>query len=391
MFKSIKIENFRGIKKLEIDDFKQVNLFVGGNNSGKTSVLDALFMSLSPNNPILFNTTNGYRGLLDVEIISEDSASDNLQHSLEVLFYRLEQSQQIVISTELKEPQQCRNIIIERLLSDTVETRFSKTSTSVSTELKNYWKGLSFSFEVSGLNKKNKTKQKKFESRALLVKQKDARGNTFVGLQPEQDLDYVKSLGEASFEERKGKYVSDLIGTNLLSDKTYFDRIKLKRRKEELIELVKSLESNIRDIDVINQAFYVDLQGFDKLVRFEVLGAGTKKILSLVCNVMGDEDNLSNGSVLLIDEIENGLHYTAQEKLLKWLFEIAKEKNIQIFVTTHSMDCVKAFVEASEKVYGEKADEARLYRLVKKEEEIIVRKHDGEVLESWMESPWEIR
>jgi recombinational DNA repair ATPase RecF len=44
-YKQLKIENFRGIKSLEIDDLARVNLFVGRNNCGKTSVLEAIFFA----------------------------------------------------------------------------------------------------------------------------------------------------------------------------------------------------------------------------------------------------------------------------------------------------------------------------------------------------------
>ena len=42
-YEQLKIENFRGIKSLEINDLARINLFVGKNNCGKTSVLEAAF------------------------------------------------------------------------------------------------------------------------------------------------------------------------------------------------------------------------------------------------------------------------------------------------------------------------------------------------------------
>lgn len=42
MITAIEIENFRGIKKGRIDDFKRINLLVGANGSGKSTVLEAL-------------------------------------------------------------------------------------------------------------------------------------------------------------------------------------------------------------------------------------------------------------------------------------------------------------------------------------------------------------
>lgn len=52
--------------------------------------------------------------------------------------------------------------------------------------------------------------------------------------------------------------------------------------------------------------------------------------------------NCENG-YLLIDEFENGLHYSVQEKLWEVIFYLAERLNIQVFATTHSLDCVDAF------------------------------------------------
>jgi AAA15 family ATPase/GTPase len=51
----------------------------------------------------------------------------------------------------------------------------------------------------------------------------------------------------------------------------------------------------------------------------------------------------AKGGFLLIDEFENGLHYSVQEKIWMVLFELSKKLNIQIFATTHSWDCIESF------------------------------------------------
>ena len=57
------IKNFRGFDSLEIDGFSKINLFVGKNNSGKTSVLESIFLVIGMSNPMLPNTINQIRGL----------------------------------------------------------------------------------------------------------------------------------------------------------------------------------------------------------------------------------------------------------------------------------------------------------------------------------------
>ena len=63
-YKSIKIENFRGIKTLEISDLKRVNLLVGRNNCGKTSILEAFFLVSGISVPDLTVKIHNFRGLI---------------------------------------------------------------------------------------------------------------------------------------------------------------------------------------------------------------------------------------------------------------------------------------------------------------------------------------
>lgn len=73
------------------------------------------------------------------------------------------------------------------------------------------------------------------------------------------------------------------------------------------------------------------------------MGDGMRQILTLTMAAVNSE----NG-VLLVDEIETGIHYKAQVDMWRLLMETAQELNIQIFATTHSWDCICAFQEALE-------------------------------------------
>ena len=49
--KDIEISNFRGIEYLKIDDLARVNVLLGQNNSGKSTVLESIAMLMSMSNP----------------------------------------------------------------------------------------------------------------------------------------------------------------------------------------------------------------------------------------------------------------------------------------------------------------------------------------------------
>ena len=66
------------------------------------------------------------------------------------------------------------------------------------------------------------------------------------------------------------------------------------------------------------------------------MGDGINRILTIILAMV----NCENG-YLLIDEFENGLHYSVQEKLWEIIFYLAKRLNIQVFATTHSNDTIE--------------------------------------------------
>ena len=52
--------------------------------------------------------------------------------------------------------------------------------------------------------------------------------------------------------------------------------------------------------------------------------------------------------LLLIDEIDTGLHYSVLPDMWKLVFEVARQLNVQVFATTHSWDCIQAFSQAQQ-------------------------------------------
>jgi predicted ATPase len=89
----------------------------------------------------------------------------------------------------------------------------------------------------------------------------------------------------------------------------------------------------------------IRVEGLLRPVPLKAMGDGMMRILQLVLSAL----KARNG-FLLIDELENGLHYSVQERVWELLFEMAERNRSQVFVTTHSLDCVKAFARVAVKV-----------------------------------------
>lgn len=71
------------------------------------------------------------------------------------------------------------------------------------------------------------------------------------------------------------------------------------------------------------------------------MGDGMTRLFNIIVALV----NTQNG-ILLIDEFENGLHWSVQPKVWELVFYLAEKLNIQVFATTHSRDCIKGFDSA---------------------------------------------
>ena len=98
----------------------------------------------------------------------------------------------------------------------------------------------------------------------------------------------------------------------------------------------------------------------------------------------------TENGIILIDEIENGLHYSIQTKVWKAIAEAAHEFNVQIFATTHSYEMIHAAHEAFQ---GREPFDFRLYRLGRNKDnnDIRVVSYNKEILNATIENNFEMR
>jgi AAA15 family ATPase/GTPase len=113
------------------------------------------------------------------------------------------------------------------------------------------------------------------------------------------------------------------------------------------------------------------------------LGQGFSRLLDIYSEIVASESK-----VLLIDEIENGLHYSVLPTIWKGLFNAAKEMDVQIFATTHSWECVLAADAAARE---EKEYDLNLIRLDRVDDNIKATTVDKDALNSAKELHWEMR
>ena len=170
-------------------------------------------------------------------------------------------------------------------------------------------------------------------------------------------------------------------------DAADYDRVVLKAGGEERLEgLLRKLEPRLKSIRSIRPhgaaLIYLDL-GLKEKIPAVHLGQGFIRLLSIYSELIA-----SDKRVLLIDEVENGLHYSVLTEIWRGLLHAAEQEDVQIFATTHSYECIRAAHEA----FAETLDyDFALHRLEEVKGDIQVTTYDKETLETSLASNFEIR
>ena len=351
MFKSIKINNLRAITELEISNLGRVNLFVGQNNCGKTTLLEALFFIIGRTNPQLLINANVFRGL---QFLSNEY--------WDTFFKNMDTDPNIKISVVLCETEEEQKLVIRPVIQKQTTAK-PVSSDIVSVEIQN---GDSKpGFTPMGLELKYTSSQ---DPSAKAISSIFMKGNELI----------TEGTKESSV---RGVFVCP---TTRFDWKVRFGSIQRNKLFDELIVLLKEIEPHISDIRINEIGILEADDGLRKLIPVNLMGGGIASFLSIALAMLDMQDG-----VVLIDEIETGLHHSIQEKLWTGIFNWSEKLNIQVYATTHSDECIKAFSNSVDTtLFG---SEARLFRIERKDEKFRAAEYTKELLSESLESKWEVR
>ncbi len=176
---------------------------------------------------------------------------------------------------------------------------------------------------------------------------------------------YRSSMSRENLINHPFQFIKSNSINNLRSDYLW-DQITLTEKEIFVIEALQIIEPAIQRIAFIGETSnkrtpVVKVKDYEKVVPLKSMGDGINRILSIILSAV----NCENG-YLLIDEFENGLHFSVQEQLWKVLIHLSSVLNIQVFATTHSNDCIDGFENAIQN--SNDSSIGVLYRLEKDKE-----------------------
>lgn len=307
IFNEIEINNFRGIKHLLLPDLKQINLLVGRNNCGKSTVLDSMFILSGFSNPLLNLRVNQFRDY--ISFTEEDLALN---------FYNMIQNNHIMMRGNMANGT-IRELKITPISSESqsVISKENISSQALSNKEANISTGLTMNFSYTKLNG-----EKKNDSAAIIMTNKENDDN----LKIRSSKEYQETLS--------GVYINSKFAFNITVDN--LTRIIEEKQEKVIVEILQHIEPKIQSITILKSGVNVDI-GLNRLVPINMLGDGIRKLLAIITSLY----ECKNG-VIFIDEIDNGMHFSSLSSLWKAIIKTAKLLDVQVFATTHSIESLQS-------------------------------------------------
>ena len=308
MFNKIEIERFRGIASASINGFRQINLFFGKNNCGKSSLLECLFLASGVSNPLLPIHVNLMRGYNKTRL-----------NDLKLDFYNLDSTYPIHIRLDNDETRDLKINLFEQKRNN---VSINADDANILSNVEEGEYGLNFDFEING---------KPFESQLRFgsAKSTDATRNV--------SSKYTESL-RCIYLSPKYDFSASIQGLkNILQNKD----------EHFIVEGLKIIESRVKDFIFTDKEMLVDV-GLSKRIPVNMMGDGARKIVSLLTAIYDCKDG-----ALLVDEISNGFHHSVMCNLWKVLINASIRNNTQLFITTHDTDSIKGLRDAALDKYND--------------------------------------
>jgi hypothetical protein len=342
MLTSIHIKGFKGFKDTQIEPLRKVNVILGGQNVGKTSLLEAVYFGArSPGEmarlPSVFRLAEGH----------------DTQRYLQAVF---KDTEAVIQLTSVK-----RFTLRTWINSLASKAEPGKLTSGVSQD------GIKVDQYVDSLGAD-------FSSLDEAVKK--------LGLSAITPLTLFKSLDFAD------PLAVSVHLPDQMSAVQLFDKVVMSRKKKRLLGMLRGIEPRLEDMHSLSpdgeQRIYVELDGHVNALPLPQLGHGFSRLVYLYCSLLVTEAKLA-----LIDEIENGIHYSSLPTLFQGIQDIAIKHDVQTMMTTHSWECIRAaynvFAEAGS------LKDFQLIRLEREGDNIRAVVINDENLATVMEAGYEVR
>ena len=341
-FESFHIKQFRGLRDVTLTGLADVNVLLGLNNSGKTSVLEALALYCAP------FAEEDWWGL--VQKRGERGQSGKTFDAIEWLF-----------------PHSGENDNLQPIELGASGGRLGRITVDAARETK-----LEQDHEIDN------------EGKFVVIGEHQERILTvrvhFPGIGKDRKLEFSEAgvwprSQHADSLETPFKYLTPVSARIDRAELEAFSKTSLEGAESTVVEMLRMIDARVQDLKILTPVgtypvLHVEYEGLG-VVPTSILGDGVRRAASIAFAVSSLRDGL-----LLIDEIENAIHVKALEAVFPWLVRTCRTNNVQLFATTHSLEAIDALLTATRK----SGDGFVCHQLRRRDDKTFVQRFDSELM-----------
>lgn len=332
MLKNIDIKNYRAIKHISLNNFANINIFTGAANTGKSSILEAVYFLCNINMDTLNN-------ILKIRNFTDE------KDMFSTLFYDYNIKNNIKISGFIDRIITCFILPRNNIVYDSLDNWLNLININYDDDL--------FCVSYSAFLDNN------------LKLQMQLNSNDFSSdFSLDYSAEYLASF--SNYDTLKNNLAKILVNNS---------------NKKLLNKYLNEFDSNIDDIMFIGNIISISYKYLSNAVNIKSMGKGFYTYLTILSAV------LSGSKIIIIDEIENGIHFSLMKQIIDNIIKISKEKDIQFFISTHSKEFLEIFNNQIQK-----ADiKIKLYNIYNKDNTINYIEYTKDQIYSMIYNQNEIR
>ena len=336
---SLEIQNFRAFEHLRIERLGRVNLITGKNNVGKTSLLEALYLYARGGSPYQLLEILDMRDELPKQGRGQTTSSSSEDESLIFNFKYLFHGRIPII-------EQTKPIKIGRVDSDKETLTLTLSMRPLPL------------FETTTITQSHPIPIDEAEGEVADQNNQDGGVAPYCTVRTrlggrysywlERILDRNYNIHLTSSDTIISPFIK-APGWPDLAFNQLWDKIALTPQEDDVLDALRIIVPDVKRISFIGEENgrnrripIIRLGSITEPIPLRSLGEGMNRLFGIALALTTAKDG-----ILLVDEIETGLHYSVMPDVWRLIFQVAERLNVQVFATTHSWDCIEAFERAA--------------------------------------------
>ncbi len=358
MISELLIKGFKGFEDLQVPQLTRTTLVGGKNNAGKSSLLEAIFLFFDRMNPQMLTNQFARRGVGILPLEPETMWAP--------IFHDLEMKREVSVTVK------------QGNVTETMTITFNPRYEPPLVQARKTEPGVQFP--------QIRTDQVTIPSYALDIsyKMNGTKGTSHLLAGPE-------GLGLRIDKMQTGKvpvatFIASRVVGNPNEDAVRYGQLDVVGKQDEVLKFLRIIEPNLRSLSSVtigNMSMIHGDVGLRRKMPISYMGEGLSRLLTIILAIAN-----ASGGIVLIDEFENGLHYSVMQKIWEGVGRAAREFDCQVVATTHSYECLEA---AHDGLSGDLQKDFTYLRLDRLENRTIAKVFDSEMLKVAIDSNMEVR